>query len=110
MTEDETMQEIVMDRYTQFKANFPPIKAPRWHDDTLLIQAAVGDHNKVVCTYTKADGSRMFPEPLYVSGRVARQYKAFKMATAAGGVISVRAIPVHEFKILRINERSTHIW
>lgn len=104
----ETLETIVMDRYCQMKANFPAIKSPRWHDDTIVINAAVGEHNKVVCIYTRADGSRMFPEPLYVSGRTAKKYKPFKMMTAAGGEIRMRAVPISEFKILQISERSLH--
>lgn len=104
--ESEKLETILMDRYTQFKANFPPIKAPRFHDNTILISANVGTHNKIVCVYQKADGSRMFPEPLYVSERAAKKYKPFKMDTKAGGIIKVRAIPIKEFKILKISERS----
>lgn len=106
--ESEKLETIVMDRYTQFKANFPPIKAPRFHDNTLLINANVGMHNKVVCVYLRADGSRMFPEPLYISKRIAIKYKPFDMDTMAGGTIKVRAIPIKEFKILKISERSLY--
>lgn len=105
MSDVEQMEEIVMDRFTQFKANFPPIRAPRFHDNTLLIQSKVADHNKIVVTYTRADGTRMFPDPLYISGRKAKQYRAFKMPTRAGGEISVRAVPVGEFKRLVISDR-----
>lgn len=108
MNDVEQMETIVMDRFTQFKANFPPIKEPRFHDNTILINADVADHNKVVCIYQKADGTRMFPEPLYVSRRTAMKYKPFSMTTAAGGSIKLRAIPVKEFKILKISERSLH--
>lgn len=104
----EPLETIIMDRYTQFKANFPAVKSPRWHDNTILINAAVADHNKVICLYVKADGERMFPEPLYVSGRTAKKFASFKMATAAGGEISVRAVPIKEFKILKISERSLY--
>lgn len=105
------LETIVMDRFTQFKANFPPIKAPRWRDNTFLINAQVGDHNRIVCTYLKADGSRMFPEPLYISGREAKKHKPFAMSTQAGGTIMVRAIPVDKFKILKVSERSIHqLW
>lgn len=104
----EVMEEIVMDRYTQFKANFPPIREPRFHDQTILIQADVGMHNKIACTYTKADGTRMFPDPLYISGREAKKYKPFAMPTGAGGTIMIRAIPINKFKRLKISERSLH--
>lgn len=110
MKDNYELETIEMDRYTQFKANFPPIKAPRWHDETLLINAKVADHNKIVCTYLRADGTHMFLEPLYVSGRTAKRYRPFKMPTAAGGEISVRAIPIKEFKILKISERSIYVW
>lgn len=102
------MEEILLDRYTQVKANFPPIKSPRWHDKTLLINANVGDHNKITCIYQNADGERMFPEPLYVSGRTAKKYKPFDMPTKAGGKMRLRAIPISEFKILKISERSLY--
>lgn len=102
------MDKIVLDRYTQLKANFPVIKEPRWHDDTIIINANVGVHNKITCIYTKADGERMFPEPLYVSKRTAMKYRPFDMPTAAGGVIKVRAIPIDEFRILEISERSIY--
>lgn len=102
------MEEIVMDRYTQFKANFPPIKEPRWHDNTFVIQADVRDHNWIVCTYTRPNGERMFPERLYVSGRTAKKYRPFNMQTKAGGPIRVRAVPINEFKILKISDRSLH--
>lgn len=106
--DEEQMETIEMDRFTQFKANFPPIRAPRWRDNTLLINAKVGDHNKVVCTYLRADGTRMFPHTLYLSGREAKKHKAFAMATGAGGTIMIRAIPIDKFKILKISERSLH--
>jgi hypothetical protein len=102
------MEEIVMDRYTQFKANFPPIKQPRFYDKTLLINAQVGTYNKVVCTYIKADGDRLFPEPLYISGHEAKKYKPFAMKTMAGGKIMVRAIPIDKFKRLKISEHSLY--
>lgn len=104
----EQMETVVMDRYTQFKANFPAIKEPRFHDNTILIQANVGEHNKIVCIYKKADGTRMFPEPLYVSRRTALKYRPFDMPTAAGGTMKLRAIPISEFKILKISERSLY--
>lgn len=104
----DNMGTIVMDRYTQFKANFPAIKEPRWRDNTILISADIGTHNKVICIYTKADGSRMFPEPLYVSERTAKKYRPFDMPTGAGGIKKLRAIPVHEFQILQISQRSIH--
>lgn len=102
------MDTIVMDRFTQFKANFPPIKEPRFHDNTFLIQANVADHNWIKCIYRKADGTEMFPDRLYVSGRTAKKYKAFDMPTKAGGTMKVRAVPIDEFKILKISERSIH--
>lgn len=104
----DEMEEIIMDKYTQFKANFPNIKAPRWHDSTLVIRANVAEHNKLSCTYVRPDGSRMFPEPLYVSGSTAKKYKPFAMATRSGGSIKMRAIPISEFKRLVISDRSMH--
>lgn len=104
----DNMTTIVMDRYTQFKANFPAIKEPRFHDNTILISANIGIHNKVNCIYTKADGERMFPLPLYISGQTARKYKPFDMPTGAGGIKKLRAIPIHEFQILQISQRSIH--
>lgn len=102
------LETIIMDKYCQFKANYPVIFAPRWRDETLLIDARVGIHNKVVCIYVRADGERMFPEPLYISGRTARKYKAFDMPTKAGGIMRLRAVPIKEFKILKISERSLY--
>lgn len=111
MSDVEQMGTIELDKFTQFKANFPAIKAPRWHDDTIIIQAKVGPHNKIYCTYVRGDGSLMFPDPLYISGIKAKQYKAFNMATASGGTIRMRAIPVDQFKRLIISERSIHnVW
>lgn len=108
---EEKLDTIVMDRYTFFKANFPAIREPRWRDKTLLINAAIADHNKIICIYVKADGERMFPEPLYISSRTAKKYRPFDMQTAAGSTIKMRAIPIHEFKILKIAERSIHhVW
>lgn len=104
--EDYKLETIVMDRYTHFKANFPPIREPRWPDEKFLINADVKDHNKIVCTYVRPNGERMFPEALYVSGRVARKYKSFAMSTKAGGILMVRAIPIKEFKILEVSKRS----
>lgn len=102
------MDTIIMDRYCQFKSNFPVIKEPRWHDNTILINANVGIHNKVVCIYEKADGTRMFPEPLYVSGRIAKKFRPFNMDTMAGGTVKIRAVPIDEFKILKISDKSLH--
>lgn len=104
----DNLETIVMDRMTPFKANFPAIKEPRFHDNTILINSQVGIHNKVVCLYVNAKGQRVFPEPLYLSKRVAMRYKPFNMPTAAGGVMKLRAIPIHEFKILKVSERSIH--
>lgn len=102
------LEEIVMDRFTVFNATFPPIKEPRWHDERFLINAKTSMHNRIVCTYLRPNGERMFPEPLYVSGRTASKYKPFPMDTKAGGKLMVRAIPIREFKILKISERSLH--
>ncbi len=110
MSGEEKMETIELDKWTQFKANFPPIRAPRWHDNTIVINANVKEHNKVTCTYLKADGTPMFPEPLYISGKEAKKYKAFGMATAHGGTIMVRAVPISKFKILKLSERSRHDW
>lgn len=104
----DEMGEITMDKYTQFKGNFPSIKAPRWHDSTLVIRANVAEHNKLSCTYVRPDGTRMFPTALYVSGAVARKYKPFKMPTRSGNFIKMRAIPISEFKRLVISDRSMH--
>lgn len=102
------LETIEMDKYTMFKSNFPPILAPRWRDDKFIINARVKEHNRIVCTYTLANGNRMFPHPLYVSGKTARKYKPFPMAMQRGGFIDMRAIPISEFKILKIAERSLH--
>lgn len=102
------LEKIVMDRYTVFNNTFPPIKEPRWHDERFLINARVSEHNKIVCTYVRPSGERMFPEPLYVSGRVARKYKPYQMSTKAGGILMVRAIPIKEFKILEVSKRSLY--
>jgi hypothetical protein len=102
------LETIEMDRYTVFNATFPPIKEPRWWDERFLINARVNDHNKIVCTYVRPNGERMFPEALYVSGRTARKYKSFPMPTKAGGILNVRAIPIKEFKILKVSERSIY--
>lgn len=104
----ENLDTIVMDRYTQFKSNFPPILAPRWNDKTLLINADVGDHNKIICVYELSNGERLFPNALYVSGRTAKQYKSFSMPTKAGGTMRLRAVPINEFKILKVSERSIY--
>lgn len=109
--EDWELQTITMDRYTMFKANFPPIREPRWHDEKFIINAQVKEHNRIVCTYVRPNGERMFPDPLYISGRTARKYKSFPMNTRAGGIINVRAVPIKDFKILKISERSVHdLW
>lgn len=105
---EEELKTIVMDRYTQFKSNFPVLREPRWYDNTFLIAADVALHNKIVCIYQRPDGSRMFPDPLYIAGHVARKYKAFSMPTKAGGVMRVRAVPIKEFKFLKISERSLY--
>lgn len=105
----EELEEIVLDRYTQFKANFPPILAPRWSDDTLLIQANVKEHNKLRCIYERGDGKLMFPEPLYISGKEARRFKSFEMPTRDGRIIKMRAIPVKAFKRLRLSQGSRYL-
>lgn len=105
---DVELETITLDKFTQFKANFPDILEPRFHDKRILINAQVGEHNKVHCVYQKADGTRAFPEPLYISGKVAKKYKPFDMPTRAGGVMRLRAIPINEFKVLKIAERSIH--
>lgn len=102
------MGTIKMDKFTMFKGNFPPIKAPRWRDNKFIINARVKEHNRISCTYTLANGERMFPEPLYISGKTARKYKTFPMAKWGGGFIDMRAIPINEFKILKLSERSVH--
>lgn len=102
------LKVIELDKYTHIKANFPPILEPRWHDEKFIISANVKDHNRIVCTYVRPNGESMFPEPLYVSGKTARKYKSFPMALRNGGFMNMRAIPIKDFKILRISERSVH--
>ncbi len=109
MSDKIELETIIMDRYTQFKSNFPAIRDLCWHDRTLLIRADVKDHNKVTCLSLTSEGIRRFPEPLYVSGRVAKKYKPFTVYTKTGAAIRLRAVPITEFKILHISERSMYV-
>lgn len=105
----ENMETIELDKLTQFKANFPEIKAPRWSDDTFIIQANVAKHNKLHCVYIRPDGTRMFPEPLYISGTTARKYRVFEMPTMSGYRMKMRAVPIKEFKRLKLSARSMYV-
>lgn len=104
----DEMETIVLDKYTQFKANFPIIREPRWHDETIVIQADVKKHNKIQCSYMREDGSEMFPDPLYISGTAARKFKPFDMPTRDGRMLSMRAVPIKAFKRLKLTERSMY--
>lgn len=93
---------VLMDKYVQF--NFLHIKEPRWHDKRVLLACSkVGEHNKVVITQTKEDGTRYFPEPLYISGKNARKYKR-----GSNGVIPCYEVPLDAFDTLVLSERSMH--
>lgn len=105
---DFQLQTIEMDKYTQFRTNFPAIKQPRWSDQTLLINANVGEHNKVLCTLKNKDDTYMFPDELYVSGQTAKKYKAFSQTNQFGHKVKYRAVPIKEFKVLKISARSMH--
>lgn len=50
------------------------IKAPRWKDRSVGLQARlVSQHNIVEIMYErKSDGERIYPDPLYVSGDMVR--------------------------------------
>lgn len=111
MTDVDEMEIITMDPHTQFKANYPPIYAPRWHDNTMIVRADIvnGVHNKIRCTYKRPDGSLMFPDPLYISGIKAKQFKAFTQMTQVGPK-RMRAIPVSAFKRLKLDERLSNVW
>lgn len=108
MSDVDQMQVIELDKFTPFKANFPALRAPRWHDNTFIIQANVGAHNKLNCIYTRPGGSRMFPDPLYISGPDARKYKPYMITTKYGQRLKVRAVPVMAFKRLKYKERSIY--
>lgn len=104
----DELKEIVMDKHTQFAAQYPAIKAPRWEDNTFLIPAKVHDHNKFYCTFVGSDGQRVYPYPLYISGKAAREYKTEVVVGKYGERFRMRAVPVSAFRKLMLAERSIH--
>lgn len=96
------MDTILMDRFTQFRTLY--IQEPRWHDRrVLLADHKLGKYNKVIITALDKDGNKHFPDTLYISGRDAK-----KFPKQSNGTIDCRAVPINEFKILEISERSLH--
>lgn len=41
-----------------------------------LNKAKVGTHNEIHILYKDANGNRLYPQPLYISGEKVRQYQA----------------------------------
>lgn len=92
------MKTITLDKFTPMSTF--DIWEPRWRDRrVLLAKRRIKDHNKVIISQEKADGTRYFPEPLYISGKDAKKYKV-----ESNGVIDVYSIPLEAFSLLIINE------
>lgn len=101
----EQLETIELDKYTQFKVF--NIHEPRWYDKKVLLAEAKlkrgkTPHNKVVIEARGADGERYYPD-LYIS-----KARALKFPKQSNGVIDCRVIPISEFKVLKISERSVH--
>ena len=97
--------KIVLDKYTSF--NTLTIWEPRWRDKrVLLAKHKIGEHNKINITQEHKDGTRYFPNDMYISGKEARRYKV-----ESNGVIPCYAVPLDKLKVLSINKHSVHeLW
>lgn len=72
---------------------------PRWKDRVVLVaDRKLEAHNHICIDYIQSNGEPLYPHPLYISGEQARSFPLEDMATKAGGVISVRAIPLTELE------------
>lgn len=75
------------------------IWAPRWRDRTVLIaDRKLEAHNEIVIEYKDSNGKQLWERPLYISGADAKTYPLEQMATKAGGMIGVRAIPISKLE------------
>ena len=94
------MKSVILEKFTQF--TFFDIHAPRWHDKrVLLADRRIGEHNKVEISQVHADGTRYFPNPMYISGKEAKKYKL-----DSNGVIPCRAVPLSAFRTLELTKHS----
>lgn len=72
---------------------------PRWHDEVVLVaDHKIKEDNEIVITYKRADGTRQFPSPFYITGDNARKYPLEQLKTKAGGILNVRAIKLTELE------------
>lgn len=80
-------------------ANKIEIKSPIWHDRTIGIATfKIGQHNEVHITAKAANGERIYPSPLYISGENARKYPT--QAVRSNPKIKLHIIPINELEPL----------
>lgn len=74
-----------------------PIKFPRWKERAVGIPTyKIKSHNEVTISYVKADGTRLYPYPLYISGEKIREYPTQNLKN---GVI-VHIVPISALEVL----------
>lgn len=70
------------------------IWTPRWKDRMVLVADwKLGVHNEITITAKRKDGTRFFPNSLYISGDKAR---TFPIQQHPGTGASMRVIPLSE--------------
>lgn len=74
-----------------------PIRKPRWKERTVGIASfRIKEHNAIIIEYKKADGTRLYPYHLYMSGDRIRQYPVQKLKS---GVV-LYLVPIADLEVL----------
>ena len=73
------------------------IKFPRWKERAVGIPTyKIKEHNEIVISYTKTDGSKLYPYPLYITGAKIREYPTQNLKN---GVV-VHIVPISALEVL----------
>ena len=75
------------------------IKTPVWDGRMVGLNAArIGMHNEVRILYKNSSGERIYPDPMYISGELARQYEAKPLKKYPN--VKLHWIPINELEVL----------
>ena len=74
-----------------------PIKFPRWKERAVgLPTYKIKTHNEITIEYTKTDGTKLYPYPLYITGEKAKQYPLQHLKNG----VSVHIVPIKDLEVL----------
>lgn len=76
------------------------IREPVWNGGQRCVglkRENVGDKNEIVITYTRKDGTRTYPHPLYVDGDIVRHYPAKPLKKYPS--VLLHWVPISELRV-----------